>query len=304
MLKLISAQPAIDYYAWQVEVYLHNFISLGYKEEDIHVVAGYLEEIPDSWHKLKENFPNIGIYLYQDTMGECDYPPAIQAHILEKHFIQHAYLKDCSVFFHDCDFLFTRYFDFTPFLNDDKWYFSDTISYIGANYIKSKDESILDGMCQIIGIDRSVVEANQENSGGAQKLMKNIDASYWAEVYKGCRDIYTYLRSVSHLKKEGDPYGIQCWTASMWAELWVAWRRGHEVVVPREFDFCWATCPSERWDYVHFFHNAGVPNSSQGMFFKAAYIDKFPFNETLDIDKSRCSYMYYQAMKSINSCLV
>jgi hypothetical protein len=40
------------------------------------------------------------------------------------------------------------------------------------------------------------------------------------------------------------------------------------------------------------------------MFFKAAYIDKFPFKETLDIDKSRCSYMYYEAMKSVDSCLV
>ena len=304
MLKLISAQPAIDYYAWQVEVYLHNFLSLGYKEEDIHVIAGYLDGIPESWYKLKAKFPNIGIYFYEDTMGECDYPPAIQAHILEKHFTQHPYLKDYAIFFHDCDFIFTRYFDFTPFLKDDKWYFSDTISYIGANYIKSKDESILDGMCQIIGIDRSVVEANQNNSGGAQKLMKNIDASYWNEVYKGCRSIYSYLKTVGHLRREGDPYGIQSWTASMWAELWVAWRRGHEVIVPREFDFCWATCPSERWDYVHFFHNAGVPNASQGMFFKAAYIDKFPFKDTLEVDSSRCSYMYYKAMKSVDSCLV
>lgn len=34
-LKFISAQPAIDYYAWQIEVYLENFLGLGYKGDDI-----------------------------------------------------------------------------------------------------------------------------------------------------------------------------------------------------------------------------------------------------------------------------
>lgn len=45
MLKLISAQPATQYYAWQVEVYLNQFIRLGYDPKDIHVVAGYTYDI-------------------------------------------------------------------------------------------------------------------------------------------------------------------------------------------------------------------------------------------------------------------
>jgi hypothetical protein len=42
-LRMMSAQPAIDYYAWQVEVYLTNFIGLGYNGNNIDVVAGYQE---------------------------------------------------------------------------------------------------------------------------------------------------------------------------------------------------------------------------------------------------------------------
>ena len=40
-LRLLSAQPATDYYAWQVEAYLENFIQLGYNGNLIDVVAGY-----------------------------------------------------------------------------------------------------------------------------------------------------------------------------------------------------------------------------------------------------------------------
>lgn len=304
MLRLLSAQPAIDYYAWQVEVYLHNFLQLGYNGNHIDVVAGYLDEVPESWRKIQAKFPYVRFFFYKDTMGECNYPPAIQSHILEKHFREHPYLKNDAIFFHDCDFVFTKYFDFSPFLQDDNWYFSDTISYIGANYIKSKDPVILDRMCEIVGVDRETVENNQNNSGGAQKLMKNIDADYWAEVYKNSVVLYDELCKMSHLKQEGDPYGIQTWTASMWAELWTAWKLGHNVIVPKEFDFCWATCPIEQWHKLSFFHNAGVPNSKQGMFFKADYIDKYPFGSNLDVDNNRCSYNYYKLLESIDSCLV
>lgn len=304
-LKMISAQPATDYYAWQVEVYLDHFLSLGYNHDDIHVVAGYEEEgIPESWNRLVEKYKDVQIFLYEDTAGAIDYPPAVQSHLLEKHFKAHPYLSDHAIFFHDADFLFTKYFDFTSFLNDDKWYFSDTISYIGADYIKSKHEGILDIMCSTIGIDRSIVEANQKNSGGAQKLMKNIDHNYWREVFEGSLKLYDILKKVSHIKKPGDSMGIQIWTASMWAELWIAWKKGHEVVVPKEFDFCWATCNISRWDDVSFFHNAGVVNASTGLFYKADYIDKYPFKDNIDVNQLHCSKKYWDIVKSTDSCLI
>jgi hypothetical protein len=195
--------------------------------------------------------------------------------------------------------LFTKYFDFTPYLNDDTWYFSDTISYIGANYIKSKSEEVLDRMCSVIGIDRKLVEENQNNSGGAQKLMKNIDHEYWAEVYKNSRNLYDELVTMSNLKKDGDPYGIQVWTASMWSELWTAWKLGHEVRVPDEFDFCWATCHESKWGKMPFMHNAGVINNRSGMFYKAEYVDKLPYNTDLKLDNDRCSYHYYSLVQEV-----
>ena len=164
-LRFISAQPATDYYAWQVEVYINNFIRNGYT--DIDVVSGFQGKIPDSWGKLVSRYGNVvDFHFYEDTMGEVRYIPAIQAHLLKKHFDENP--NDGAFFFHDADFIFTRPLDFTPYLNDHNWYFSDTISYIGHDYIVSKGEEVLDSMCKVVGIDKAVVKANQENSGGVK----------------------------------------------------------------------------------------------------------------------------------------
>ena len=158
-------------------------------------------------------------------------------------------------------------------------------------------------MCSIVGIDKQLVIDNENGSGGAQKLMKGIDSAYWRSVYNDSIALYKGMEELSRIKKEGDPYGLQIWCASMWSELWNGWKRGANIIVPKEFNFCWATCSSEKWYDVSFFHNAGVPNANQGMFFKADYIDKFPFNSDLQIEESRCSRKYYDLLKSINSCL-
>jgi hypothetical protein len=85
-LRMMSAQPAIDYYAWQVEVYLTNFIGLGYNGNNIDVVAGYQDSVPESWRKIQQKFPYVRFFFYEDTMGVCKYLPSIQAHLLKKHF--------------------------------------------------------------------------------------------------------------------------------------------------------------------------------------------------------------------------
>jgi hypothetical protein len=301
-LKLISAQPATKYYAWQVEVYLTQFLRLGYNPKDIHIVAGYTYDIDQSWADLYHAYPDVEIQFYK--YKETDYAPAMQSAVLAQHFKKFEWLKDCAIFFHDADFVFTKYFDFSPFLNEETWYFSDTISYIGADYIKSKSPSILDIMCATVGIDRSVVEANQQNSGGAQKLMKNVTSDYWMEVNVHSNNLYALLKKVSHIKPEDHQYGIQIWTASMWAELWTAWKRGFIVEVPKEFDFCWATCHISRWDELSFFHNAGVAAPNRGLFYKGDFIDRLPYGVDVDVDMDHCSRRYYELIQSVQTKLV
>ena len=296
-LRLIQAQPATDYYAWQVEVNLKSTLGFGYNGNYIDVVASYKDSIPQSWLKLQQAYPYVRFFFYRDEMGDCNYAPAIQSHILKKHFTAFPELSEDAIFFHDCDFIFTKHFDFEPFLHDDNWYFSDTRTYVGSEYIESKGSGLLEGMCQVVGLCACTVRSKKEGSGGAQKLMKNVTAEYWAEVEEDSVNLYNWLIQNKDNYGDAEVNDIQIWTASMWAELWNAWKYKHNVIVPTEFNFSWATCPAAKWDLLSFYHNAGVTDSKRGMFFKAAYIDKLPYGEELELSPDVCSSKYFEIVK-------
>lgn len=305
-LRLMTAQPATDYYAWQVEVNLDNLLSMGYSDNSIDVVAGYSDRVPPSWMALAKRFSNVRFHFYPDTREDKTYPPSIQAHILAKHWKRHPYLSKEAVFFHDCDFIFTKKFNFHDYLNDDNWYFSDCSSYLSYDYIVGKSETLLEMMCETVDICSCKIRSAVSH-GGAQKLIKGVHAEYWEDVEKDSMNLYKLLSSskAQKMKKEEDPNPIQAWTASMWAELWNGWKRGFNVVTPREFDFAWATDVIDKWDQVSFFHNAGVGDSNSGMFFKGNYTDRHPYDEQLELDKGRCSSKYFDIVKNVgrNTCL-
>jgi hypothetical protein len=292
-LIYLSAQPATDYYAWQVEVYLNNFTSMGIDEKDIYVVAAIDNDLPASWLRCQRMYPKANFIYAEDTRENKGYAPSIQPHILKK--VCHKFPKNCAIFYHDCDFLFTRPMNFDTYRYDNICILSDTISYIGAKYIKSKGEDVLLKMCDLAGIDHHIVEANEMMSGGAQKLLKGVDADYWQEVEDVSNALYFGLGELKDKKSDGDPYGVQIWCASMWAELWCLWKRGIETKVVPEFDFAWATCGAPRWDKVSFYHNAGAIDDSTGMFVKGKYVNVDPIGlDIKGLDPNRCSYLYWK----------
>ena len=292
-LKYICAQPASLYYAWQVEVMINNFMANGIDLKDVDIVCGISEQIGSDWLALQNGY-NANFYFYEDTREDKSYQPSLQAHILEKHWEANCILECTPIFFHDADFLFVRPFDFEPFLKDDNWYFSDTISYIGSNYILSKGQEVFDAMTNSIGIDKQLVLDNQRNSGGAQKLFKSINSHYWRKVYEHQNKLYKALKTVSHIKKDNDPYGIQIWTASMWAELWTGLMMGRQIRVPREFDFCFAVDPINVFDRLSFYHNAGVSGSHDGYFNKTDFINRVPYGNCIEPKKEFTSHFYWE----------
>jgi hypothetical protein len=307
----LSVQPAIPRYTWEVEVYIHNFIEMGIDPCNIQVVLGYDKtklKLLDDWLKLKLYFKDVNFYFYEDTRkGSNSYQPSLQAHILEKHWIQNPWLENHSVFFHDADFLFTKPFDFTPFLRDKYWYFSDTISYIGGEYIRSKGERVLEKMCEVAEIDKQMVLDRQNHSGGAQKLIKGVTADYWKKVFDTSMKLWKEIPPLSsqiakEKKEKGESYHVlQHWTMSMWAELWECWKMGKETRVPKEFDFMFATNRIEDWDKFAMYHSAGVlGNQSDTLFFKGKYTDKLPYDDELKEPNTQLAvYNYYKFLKEV-----
>jgi len=314
----LSCQPAIPRYTWEVEVYIENFLRMGVSPQQIHCVNGLdisWKEVPEDWRKLQKKFTGVNFWFYYDTRERDNtYPPSLQAHLLEKHWIMNPHLKREAVFFHDADFIFTKPMDFLPYLQDDFWYLSDTISYIGGEYIRSKGERVLDRMCEVAEIDKQLVLDNQQGSGGAQKLIKGVNAQYWKNVYELSMKFWHQIPLVSaEIKKEYEQQGkhyheLQHWTMSMWSELWCGWKMGKVTKVVDEFKFMFATNRIEDWEEFTFFHNAGILHTQQNsLFFKGKYDSKLPYGDLLPTpNKTLASYKYYEWIQEVGktSCLV
>jgi len=214
-LRYISAQPAIDYYTWQVEVMIHNFLKNGLNPNNIDIVCSIKNNhIPDAWIKLANHYNTVRFFFYNDDRENSVYISSIRPHILQKHFEKHPYLKDEAIMYHDCDIILTKPPQWDHLVHDDVWYLSDTRYYIGAEYIKSKKCGVYERMCEIVGISEDVPVQYEMHSGGAQYLMKNIDAAFWKKVYEDSEKLYQFF--LDHLKAfpQTDKYHpIQKWTA-------------------------------------------------------------------------------------------
>lgn len=309
-LYYICTQPATLFYAWQVEVMVNNFLKNGISSEHIHIVSAIKQgDIPSEWRKLQSHFPSVGFFFYEDDRKNDIYPVTVRPHILKKHFTEHPYLTHHAVMYHDCDMVFTKPVAWEAYLQDDIWYGSDTISYIGSSYIKSKKYGVYERMCEIVDISESVPLKNELNTIGAQMIMKNVTADYWMKVEKDCDALYEFF--MNHLK--AFPYSvryhpIQKWTAEMWAILWNAWYFKHETRVVKDMEFIWPGHKPSEWDEKYIYHNAGVlgPNENKH-FFKGMYMNKLPYDIRLeDFNPHSCSYKYVEAILDTakTSCLL
>lgn len=319
-LTLICVQPSIPYYAWQVEVMLDNFISLKIHEHhNIHCVFAYnknegdWEEKVSLIQKLKNKYIGYAtFYFYPDTRTyPISYISSIRPNCLKQHLFYNRELENTRIFYHDCDVVFTKYPTFLDSIDesDNDWYVSDTISYIGHDYIISKGEDVLDMMCNIVGINKTMVKNKQSESGGAQYLMKNVDYKFFEKIEIDCERMFKDVNTLNVEKQKQDPkyHELQIWCADMWCVLWNAWMRGFSTKVIPEMDFCWATDILDKWDKCYMYHNAGVTTQMRNdYFYKGEYMKEYPYSINIDNYKNGTpSYKYATMIKETgkNSCL-
>jgi hypothetical protein len=314
-LRYICVQPRLLYYAWQVEVMINNFLKNGISGNDIDILVAWnpndgtnTPEVRDAWNKLANHYSNVRFFFYEDTRQQpIHYISSVRPNILKQHFTLHPELKDEAIFYHDCDIIFTGSPDFNKFLNDNIWYLSDTNSYINYDYIISKGQDVYDKMCEIVGINPIIPKLMNSNSGGAQYIIKNIDASFWEKVEKDSEELFKQITKLNNQKKLSTPtyHELQIWCADMWAVLWNGWLRGNETKVIPEMNFCWATDPINSWSNNTIFHNAGVTEHGS-LFMKGKYKDSYPYNIENTFDVNYCSYNYVNNIieTAKNSCLI
>ena len=301
-LRFVCAQPAIAYYTWQVDVMINNFIDMGINPNLIDIVC-WKENgvISEAWSKLANHYNYVRFFFYDDLRETRHYISSIRPNILKQHWQARPELKDNHIFYHDCDIVFTKKINWDQFLNDDKWYGSDTRWYISHDYIISKGQDILDRMCEIVKIDKELVKKNELNSIGAQYIMKDIDWKYWDQVEKDCEILFKDITAMNDIKVKENPtyHTLQIWCADMWAVLWNAWKMGKETVCHDDLQFAWATSNEADWNKHGIFHNAGVTDDKGGLFYKANYMNKLPYNEDLKITEHTASWYYWNNVQKV-----
>lgn len=294
----LYAQPAIAYYAWQLEVSIQSLLSNHVGPEQIHVVSGMTKgHIAPGFHALQNKYPEIVWRFYHDnrTSEEREYKPLVRPHILKKHWRRHPELEQEAVFYMEADTILTRPIPEYKFTQDEVWYMSNTVSYIGHEYITQSDPRFLELFCGIVGVDAETVKNNQDNSGGAQYIMKNLTEQYWTKVEKDTQQIWKQgqklLKQIKEEKPEWHP--LQIWTSCMWGHLWNAWYFGHETKVHSDLDFTWATDPREYIEKNRIYHNAGVTEKHTDLMMKSDYFDTLPYGEKKEINQDKAGAYYW-----------
>jgi len=302
-LRYVCAQPAITYYTWQVEVLINNFKKMGVNPNQIDILCGIDNNvIPDDWNKLRNHYNSVRFFFYNDTRTNKMYQPSIYFNLMKQHIASRPEIQNDVLFLHDSDIVLTRTPKFDEMIAGDAWYLSDTKFYINYDYIKSKGDYVYENMCRILGMNPLIPKLLNNNSGGAQYIVKNTTYEFWNKVEEDSINLYKWFCDNEHLyvKKHEHDYPIQKWTAGMWSLLWNAWLSGHETIVDDRLNFGWVTNPISDIEKHPILHNAGVVADSnhihsyaKGLFYKGNFINELPYNKELIINESYASYYYW-----------
>jgi hypothetical protein len=291
--KFVCAQPDDAYYTWQVHLWLESLKELNLCNKAIVLVYIPGFRLPNKkWKEIEALYPEAEFAYYRDSENEITkylgiYIPVLRPWVLEKYWRDHPEMKDETVVYIDCDTYLTDKLKIDHLIEDDINYLSDTNSYINAKYFDSKLKDVLPAkledykkidvlgdLAKVIGISREIAEANNEHSGGAQYILKNIDADFWADVKKDCITIRSYLMAINKQYFESENKGFQSWCADMWAVLWNLWKRERTTRNAKELEFSWASDPIEKVYRLGIFHNAGITTDNMGgtpCFYKGKY---------------------------------
>lgn len=288
-MVFINAQPDEYYFFWQLEILIFNFQTQGINLNNVHILIGYQKDpgLSVDFKEFKKKYPKANIFVYEDTRQSKRYKSSLRPHIIAKHFEQYGDLVNDVIFYHDSDIVFLKLPNFNILSQGETWYASATRGYIGAqSIIGAGGINLFANMCKIVGIHPEMVLANNDHAGGAQYVIKNVNAKFWYKLETDCEKVYSLLEtaeSTFHLNDgpSNVPF-VEKWFTDMWVLWWNALAKNIKFEVHEELEFCWATSPVEQLYKVNILHYTGDTGHLNSPFFKKEqYVLYPPFNEDL-----------------------
>lgn len=282
-MKYIFVQPALGRFAWELRTAIKSLQDLGVQDSDIVILFSNLDQ------KVINEFSKYDIHVYNDYREDKSYIPSIRPYLWWKYMEEIRTSNDVYVYL-DSDTVILDLDAFNVPVTDNTWYCSDTIGYIGYDYLTSvtNADNVINAMSKTTGVSVDWIKSIQDNSGGAQWVIKNPTVEYWRDVYYTSVNLYKTLLGYNS--------SIQKWTAEMWAQLWLLSKYNIEPCISKKLDFAWSTDNELKDKYI--VHNAGV-DAGQGLFFKGQYQNTPPL-EHLYQNTGKVSDIYVEHVRKAN----
>ena len=282
-MKYIFVQPALSRFAWELRTAIKSLQDLGVKESDIVILFSNLDQ------KVINEFSKYDIHVYNDNRGDKSYIPSIRPYLWWKYMEEIKKSDDIYIYL-DSDTVILNLEAFNVPVDNNTWYCSDTISYIGYDYLKSvtNSDTVISLMSKTTDVSIEWIKSIQDNSGGAQWVMKAPTIEYWRDVYYASVKLYQALLHCDS--------SIQKWTAEMWAQLWLLSKYNIKPLISKKLDFAWSTDDKLMDKYI--IHNAGV-DAGKGLFFKGMYQSTPPL-EHLYQNTGKVSDIYVEHVRKAN----
>lgn len=317
-LIFLQVVPKDDYFIWQLDVQIHNFRKHNISHL-MQILVWYPSDYTDfsKWDKLSAKYPEAKFYYYKDEGVNLSlYIPQLRPHTLKKHFhILRELLEDKVFFYHDSDIIFNYLPDFEALVEGPICWQSDCSSYLDYSYMRSKERQGnmqehegVDLMAQIGRVDVKTIFAYDKGTGGAQNILKGIDAEYWEDVERICLEIrnkffFGVPGSVNKTYFPSENAGWQSWTCDMWAVNFALWSRGIPTGVTDDLAFSWGTDTVETYQKKPIFHLAGVTANMDGLFYKGKWINDSPIGKvkSANIKPTSACFFYVKELEEVEN---
>jgi hypothetical protein len=283
-MKFLFAQPAKKRFAWELKTALKSLIDLGVNKEDIVLLFAQEDD------SVQQEFGDYDVHVYLDERYDKSYIPSIKPFLWWKYLSEDKSRENETYVYLDSDTVVLDLSAFKVRVTEKRWYCSDTVSYIGYNYLKSvsNPEETIATMLEAVKVPVEWLKSIQKESGGAQWVIKKPKAGYWHDVYVNSIVLYKAIEPLDTT--------LQKWTAEMWAQLWTMYHYGVAPKVSKNLAFAWAT--DEELGEKKIIHNAGVTEGME-LFFKGKYLDTPPL-EVLEQNSGKVSDVYVEYVKGAN----
>lgn len=257
---ILVPMPDHPYYVWQARVQYRELLRQG--RAVTYLV--YTRDRRSPSRALKRALPESAVEWWNDWRSpeQMTYNPAMLVgkwldRWPEAHGDAHLIL--------DHDAIPTEHFEM-PRVTEVEWAATDTDSYTGTEYLKSKQAWA--PLCDALAVDQTPIRGV-----GAQVVFTGVDGAFWDTVARESIRLFHILDDLP--TPEGEEYPVQAWCSEMYVTPLIAGLRGIEMRADPSMSMIWA----EDWESAGFFHNAGVMEENGRDFCKLSYQSSDPVRD-------------------------